>query len=209
MTSVTERAPRRDATLNRAALVEAAQTLLARDPHASLDAIARAAGLTRRAVYGHFTDRDALVRELVTTGAERFNAIAEQVDVDGDDVPLALARLTARLWSEASHVQVAAALALDDAHVEHTAAVLAPLRRRLVHLVRLGQDAGTLRTDISAPTLARLVEEVARMVVSRLDASSGEASSLTVRTVLGTVGLSWREADALIAAHPALLTEGA
>ncbi|MBZ4487238.1 TetR family transcriptional regulator [Microbacterium sp. cx-55] len=207
MTTVTERATRRDATLNRAALVEAAQTLLARDPHASLDAIARAAGLTRRAVYGHFTDRDALVRELVSTGADRFNAIAEQVDV-GDDVPLALAQLTARLWSEASHVQVAAALALDDAHVEHTAAALAPLRRRLVHLVREGQDAGTLRTDISAPTLARLVEEIARMVVARLDASSGEASSLAVRTVLGTVGLSWREADALMSAHPSLLTEG-
>lgn len=206
MTTVTERAPRRDATLNRAALVEAAQTLLARDPHASIDAIARAAGLSRRAVYGHFSDRDELVRELISTGAERFNAIAAQVDADGD-VPLALARLTARLWSEAAHVQVAGALALDDAHVEHTAAVLAPLRRRLVDLVRAGQDAGSLRTDIAAPTLARLVEEVARMVVARLDASSGEASSLAVRTVLGTVGLSWRDADALIASHPLLLTE--
>jgi AcrR family transcriptional regulator len=206
MTPVTERAPRRDATLNRAALVEAAQTLLARDPSASIDAIARAAGLSRRAVYGHFTDRDELVRELVSTGAERFNAIAATVDADGD-VPLALARLTARLWSEAAHVQVAAALALDDAHVEHTAAVLAPLRRRLVDLLRAGQDAGSLRTDIAAPTLARLVEEIARMVVARLDAASDEAASLAVRTVLGTVGLSWREADALIAAHPLLLTE--
>lgn len=208
MTTVTERAPRRDATLNRAALVEAAQTLLARDPHASIDAIARAAGLSRRAVYGHFSDRDELVRELISTGAERFNAIAAQVDAGGD-VPLALARLTARLWSEAAHVQVAAALALDDAHVEHTAAVLAPLRRRLVDLVRAGQDAGSIRTDITAPTLARLVEEIARMVVARLDASSGEASSLAVRTVLGTVGLSWREADAVIDSDPLLLTEEA
>jgi AcrR family transcriptional regulator len=206
MPTVTERSPRRDATLNRAALVEAAQTLFARDPHASIDAIARAAGLSRRAVYGHFTDRDELVRELITTGAERFNAIAAQADASGD-VPLALARLTARLWSEAAHVQVAAALALDDAHVEHTAAVLAPLRRRLVDLVRAGQDAGSLRTDIAAPTLARLVEEIARMVIARLDASSGEASSLAVRTVLGTVGLSWRETDALIESHPLLLSE--
>nr|WP_159500433.1 TetR/AcrR family transcriptional regulator [Microbacterium sp. 18062] len=203
---MTARPVRRDAELNRAALVEAAQTVLARDPRASIDAIARAAGLSRRAVYGHFADRDALLSELLRTGAQRFNAIAAEV-ADDTDAALALARLTARLWSEAAHVQVAATIALDDAHVEHTAAVLAPLRRRVMALVRTGQDAGALRTDIAAPTLARLVEETGRMVVARLDASSGEARSLAVRTVLGVVGLSWRDAEALLAAHPDLLVE--
>lgn len=207
MTVVTERPLRRDAEHNRAALVTAAQVLLARDPHASMDAIARAAGLSRRAVYGHFADRDALLGELVRAGAERFNAIAADVS-DADPAPLALARLTSRLWAEAAQVQVAAAIALDDAHVEQTAAVLSPLRRRLVALVRAGQDAGTLRTDIGAPTLARLVEETGRMVVARLDASSRDARSLAVRTVLGVLGLSWREADALITAHPDLTAAG-
>jgi len=206
MTVVSERPLRRDAEQNRAALVTAAQVLLARDPHASMDAIARAAGLSRRAVYGHFADRDALLGELVRSGAERFNAIAATVS-DEDPAPLALARLTSRLWAEAAQVQMAAAIALDDAHVAQTAAVLSPLRRRLVALVRAGQDAGTLRADITAPTLARLVEETGRMVVARLDASSREARSLAVRTVLGVGGLSWRETDALLAAHPDLMTE--
>lgn len=206
MTVITDRPIRRDAELNRAALVAAAQTVLARDPRASIDAIARAAGLSRRAVYGHFADRDALLSELLRTGAERFNAIAAET-ADDTEAPLALARLTARLWSEAAHVQVAATIALDDAHVEHTAAVLAPLRRRIMTLVRAGQDAGTLRADIAAPTLARLVEETGRMVIARLDASSREARSLAVRTVLGVAGLSWRDAEALLTAHPDLLVE--
>lgn len=175
---------------------------MALDPTASVDTIARAAGLSRRALYGHFDDRDALLRELIASGAQRFNAIAEDVGRSDDAAPIALARLTARLWTEASHVQVAAAIALDESHVEHSAAALAPLRRSLMALVRRGQDEGSLRTDVAPPTLARLIEETARTVIIRLDASSPDARSLVVRAVLSIAGHSWREAEALLTAHP-------
>lgn len=196
------RRQRRDASANRAGILAAASQALAMDPHASVDQIARAAGLTRRALYGHFDDRTALVHELITAGAQRFNAIAQQID-DADS-RLALARLTANLWHEAAHVQVAAAIALDELHVEETAAALAPLRRALAALVRRGQDDGELRQDIAAPTLARLIEESARTGVTRTDASSPVAAGIAVRAVLSIAGLSWRETDALLAAHPEL-----
>lgn len=194
------RRPRRDAAANRAGILRAAAAELAADPSASIDQIARAAGLSRRALYGHFDDRHALLTELIASGAARFNVIA--ASVTDEDAPLALARLTAALWNEAAHMQVAAALALDDTHLEGTAAALAPLRRKLAAIVRTGQEEGTLRTDLAAPTLARLVEETARLAVSRIDASSPAATDLAVRAVLSIAGLSWREADALIAAHP-------
>lgn len=197
---MTTRAPRRDAVENRAGILSAARTALAVDPHASIDVIARSAGLSRRTLYGHFDDRDALIRELIANGAQRFNAIA--ATVTDSDARLALARLAALLWHEAAHVQVAAALALDEAHVEHTAEALAPLRRTVAALVRRGQDDGSFRTDLTAPTLARLIEEMARTVVSRTDAASTEAASIAVRTVLSIAGLSWREADELLATHP-------
>lgn len=201
-----ERAPRRDAALNRAAVVSAAQTLFASDPTASIDAVARAAGLSRRTVYGHFADRDALIEELLLSGADRFNDISAGIENEAEhDAPLALARLTARLWSEAARVQVAAMIALDDAHVERTAEVLAPLRRRIVALVRTGQDAGTLRTDIAAPTLARLIEEAGRAAVTRLDGTSEASGPLAVRAVLGVAGLSWRETDRLLTTNPGVL----
>lgn len=199
---MTTRAPRSDARANRAGILAAASQTLAHDPHASVDVIARSAGLSRRTLYGHFDDRDALIRELIANGAQRFNAIAESV-ADADS-RLALARLTARLWQEAAHVQVAAALALDETHVEHTAIALAPLRRTVAALVRRGQDDGSFRTDLAAPTLARLIEEMARTVVARTDAASAGAASLAVRAVLSIAGLSWREADALLAANPDL-----
>ncbi|MGB4136010.1 MAG: helix-turn-helix domain-containing protein [Microbacterium sp.] len=196
----TARAPRSDARANRASILSAARETLAEDPYASVDVIARSAGLSRRTLYGHFDDREALIRELITAGAQRFNTIATQVD--DADARIALARIAALLWREAAHVQVAAALALDETHVEQTAEALAPLRRTVAALVRRGQDDGLFRTDIAAPTLARLIEEVARTVVARTDASSPEAASIAVRTLLSIAGLSWREADALLLAHP-------
>ncbi|ALX66066.1 TetR/AcrR family transcriptional regulator [Microbacterium sp. XT11] len=200
---MTTRAPRRDAVENRAGILSAARSTLASDPHASVDVIARSAGLSRRTLYGHFDDRDALIRELISSGAQRFNAIAESVT--DDDSRLALARLASRLWEEAAHVQVAAALALDEAHVEHTAAALAPLRRAVAGLVERGQDDGSFRRDLAAPTLARLIEETARTAIARTDAATEGASNLAVRAVLSIAGLSWREVDALLAAHAGIV----
>lgn len=197
---MTSRPARSDARANRAGILDAARSTLASDPYASVDVIARSAGLSRRTLYGHFDDRDALIRELIVTGAQRFNVIAESIS-DADS-RIALARLAARLWQEAAHVQFAAALALDEAHVEHTADALAPLRRAVARLVQHGQQDGSFRTDIAAPTLARLIEEVARTVVARADASSSGAADIAVRTVLSIAGLSWREADELLTAHP-------
>ena len=201
---MTTRAPRRDAVENRAGILDAARSTLASDPHASVDVIARSAGLSRRTLYGHFDDRDALIREIISSGAHRFNAIAESVS--DPDCRIALARLAARLWREAAHVQVAAALALDEAHVEHTADALVPLRRAVANLVTRGQEDGSFRTDLAAPTLARLIEETARTAIARTDAASEGASNLAVRAVLSIAGLSWREVDALLAAHPDIIT---
>lgn len=208
MTTTTDaaRRPRRDALENRAGILAAAHIALAHDPRASVDMIARQAGLTRRALYGHFDDRDALVRELVAQGAERFNAVATAID--DPDARVALARMAAALWTEAAHVQVLAAIALDEAHLAETADALAPLRRTVVRIVRQGQDDEVLRTDVAAPTLARLVEETARTVITRMDASSPDAAALAVRAVLSIAGLSWRESAALLAEHADILEPG-
>ena len=149
------RAPRRDSVENRAGILDAARETLAADPRASIDVIARSAGLSRRTLYGHFDDREALIRELISVGTQRFNAIAESVT--DTDARIALARLAARLWQEASHVQVAAALALDEAHVQHTADALAPLRRTVVSrtdAASIGAENLAVRTLLSIAGLS-------------------------------------------------------
>ncbi|WP_405374641.1 MULTISPECIES: TetR/AcrR family transcriptional regulator [unclassified Microbacterium] len=193
------RRPRKDAASNRADILAAAATTIALNPHAPIDTIARAAGLSRRALYGHFDDRDALLRAVIRVGAQRYNLIADEVD-DSDPAPLTLARLALALWDGAAHVQFAATVALDDTHVADTAAVLTPVRRRVLGVVERGRADGSIRTDLPAPTVARLVEEAARTVITRLDTTSPDAASIAVRAILGVAGLGWRDADDVLTA---------
>jgi len=194
MTTTGVRPTRRDAVRNRDELLACAQRELAHDPRASLATIARAAGLTRRALYGHFADRDALVRAVIARGAERFNAIAEGV-MRGDPLD-ELTELTTRLWHEASLVHASATIALEERYLTLTAASLAPPRARLSEIVDAGQRAGRMRQDMSTAALTRLIEETARTLIIRWDErDSAVAADLPVRAVLSIAGLSWREVD--------------
>ncbi len=197
---------RRDATANRAALLVAAQSVLARDPHASRDAIAQSAGLSRRALYGHFSDRESLLREVIAIGAGRFNAIAEATD--DPDPRVALAHMAARLWREASAVRASANIALDDAHVAGTVRSLAPLRRRVRELTRQGVESGAFRGDVAPDLLAFLIEETARATLRELRLSTRDADAAVVRVVLSIAGLSWREQVELLDEHPEILAAG-
>jgi len=197
--SVPPRERRSDATTNHKALLHAAQIVLAENPHASLETIAQTAGLSRRALYGHFADRETLLGEVIALGAERFNTIAEIID--DIDPRVALARLAARLWREASAVRAVANIALSEAHVSETVRSLAPLRRRVRELTDAGIAAGAFRRDVSPEVLAILIEETARATL-RQTRLTGSNPSVIARVVLSIVGLSWTEQAALIASNP-------
>src|SRR3954463_7688102 len=97
MTSESSQRPlRRDAEENRLALLNAAIVALGDDADASLEAIAAAAGLSRRAVYGHFANRDELVAAAIERGAVRLTAAT--ADVERADARVSLALLGSRLW---------------------------------------------------------------------------------------------------------------
>lgn len=208
MPTITEevrRAPRRDAAANREALLTAAAEALSENPDASLEAIAGAAGLTRRALYGHFAGRDELVAALIASGAVRLNLVA--AETDHPDAPTAIALLGARLWHAVGHVRILATMAVREPHVDRVAAALAPVRERLDALVARGIAEGGIRPDIAPATLTRLIERSAIAVL--LEASAGDLSvadghRLVMASVLGTAGLGWREAGRLIDSTPEL-----
>ena len=207
-TDAGRRAPRRDAAENREALLTAAAAALAASPDASLEAIAADAGLSRRAVYGHFANRDELILALIDRGAARFNAVA--AEVDHADASVALALLGTRLWHAIEHVRLLARIALREPYVDRVAEAVAPVRARLGELVARGAADGTVRGDIRPSVLARLIEEAAIAVLVEAAArelDDEEARRLVMLAVLGTAGLSWREAGALIAANPELSRE--
>lgn len=209
-TSAPRRATRKDATANRAAIIAAAATALNRDPEAPIEAIAAAAGLSRRALYGHFSGRDALLEEVLLRGAERVGASVAMVAHEDARVELAL--IGATMWSEVASVRVMAQLAVRGPHAATITGSLEPIRRRLLDTVRRGAEAGTVRTDIPVVTLARLIEGAALSVLDEAissGVSAGRGHRLVMLAVLATAGLDWRAAGTLIDESPELAFDAA
>jgi len=196
---------RRDAAENRLALLDAARIELNLDADASLEAIATRAGLSRRSVYGHFATRDELLRELITLGATRVAGAVGTVDHADPVVRLAL--LASRLWHEVENVRVMAVFAVRGPLKSVTAQALAPVRERVATAIAEGAAAGSVRRDIPADRLARLVEDAALSALAEAstDAMPGAAAHrLVMLLVLATVGLSAEQAATLIDTHPEL-----
>ncbi|WP_144710112.1 TetR/AcrR family transcriptional regulator [Curtobacterium pusillum] len=192
------RAPRRDAALNREALLDAARTALQQDPDASLETIAQTAGLSRRAVYGHFPSRDDLVREVVTIGAARI-AAAMPTSPDLAELPPAsrIAAIAVALWSEVSHVRSMAAVAVRSPFIESVATEFAPVRAQVRQACALGIADGTMRDDVSADALGRLVEDACIAVLdeaTRSGTSDEDGRRTVVLSALGITGIDWRTA---------------
>ena len=200
------RSARRDATANREALLDAARVELNRDPDASLEAIAAAAGLTRRAVYGHFAGREALVAELAETGARRIAAAV--IEVRDDDPLLDIALLGRLVWDEVEHVRAMANLVVRGPLRSRVGGTLGPIHVRIVDDVQRAAAAGSARTDITPDLVARLIEGAAFTVLDesiRAGLDGAEGRRLVILAGLGALGLSWREAGELITAHAGVL----
>src|SRR4051812_36960171 len=106
MTISAPRTQRRDAAENRTALLDAARLVLNQDPDASLETIATAAGLSRRAVYGHFRTRDDLLPVLLKRGAA--TVVAGLENVPHPDRVVRLPLIASRLWAEVENIRVMA-----------------------------------------------------------------------------------------------------
>ena len=197
------RAPRSDALKNRAALLDAARVELNRDPDASLDAIAAAAGLSRRSVYSHFPSREALLAEIASLGATR---VAAAVDAIHDADPVVDLALVGRLvWDDIEDVRAMTRSVVRGPMREQVLrGELGPLHARIVADVELAAQTGAGRTDLPAETVAHLIEGAAFAVLDeslRRPMSRQEGRRLVVLAGLGVLGLSWREAQAVLETH--------
>jgi AcrR family transcriptional regulator len=142
------RALRSDAQRNRERLLEVAHAAF--EEHgvdASLDDIARRAGVGIGTLYRHFPTRDSLIESLISTDIERLVTLAERFVAD--DVVDGL-----ELWLDAlaRHGITYRGLAESLAVASCGASTLGGLCDRLhgagAAVVRQAQHRGTLRTDI-------------------------------------------------------------
>lgn len=96
--STRRRRRRSDAERSVAAILDAAGRVLSQNPHASLEDVANAAGLTRQTVYAHFPSRAALIGTLTDRATSRVTAALNAADLDNGPAIEALLRLVQISW---------------------------------------------------------------------------------------------------------------
>ena len=149
MTAPVDRTPRADALRNRAQIIEATIRCLAADPHASMTAIARAAGVGRVTLYGHFSSRRELIEAAAAHTMARVESELSPLKLN-ENPREALLLLAAASWRLLDGVQglVAAAeteLGADRIRGHHDQTLL-----RVHQLIERGQAEGFFRDDQSA-----------------------------------------------------------
>ncbi|MEU8970457.1 TetR/AcrR family transcriptional regulator [Streptomyces monashensis] len=200
MTAMTTGNSRADA--NRRRILDVALAELLRDPDASMDQIARAAGVVRRTVYGHFPSREALISTLVD------EAVAALADADAGarkevaDPAEAVARSVLAIWEIADRYRLLVALAQRTVTVQGIRERLAPLRANKVRLLERGLDKGVFSSPLPAPALAYVHEQLLFAVMEAVNdglLTAAEAGRSATVTVLTAAGVPTATADELVA----------
>ncbi|MFD5400951.1 TetR/AcrR family transcriptional regulator [Streptomyces griseorubiginosus] len=159
MTAMTT-GPSSRADANRRRILDVALTELLRDPDASMEQIARAAGVVRRTVYGHFPNRETLVGTLVD-GAVEAVAAAHAAGREGtEDLAQALAGSVLAVWEVADRYRILVALAQRSVTVQGIQERLAPVRAASTELLRRGLKEGVFVSPLPAPALAHVHEQM-------------------------------------------------
>ncbi|MEU2283615.1 TetR/AcrR family transcriptional regulator [Streptomyces sp. NPDC013178] len=190
------------AETNRRRILEVALGELLRDPDASMDQIARAAGVVRRTVYGHFPSREALVGTLVD-GAVEALATAHTAGREGVADPAeAVARSVLAVWEIADRYRLLVALAQRTVTMQGIRERLAPVRENSVRLLQRGLDEGTFASPLTAPALAYVHEQILFALMEAVNddlLNTREAGRSAAVTVLTAAGVPAHLATALVA----------
>ncbi|TWV33843.1 TetR/AcrR family transcriptional regulator [Streptomyces misionensis] len=201
MTAMTTGNPSR-ADANRRRILDVALAELLRDPDASMDQIARAAGVVRRTVYGHFPSREALISTLTDEAVQALADADAAARTGADDPARALARSVLALWATADRYRLLIALAQRTVTVQGIRERLAPVRAAKIRVLQQGLDEGVFTSPLPAPALAYVHEQTLFAVMEAVNDGllpAREAGRCATVTVLTAAGVPAESATALVA----------
>jgi AcrR family transcriptional regulator len=153
----TTRRPRTDAIRNRERVLEAAKAVFsAGGPEASLEAVARHAGVGIGTLYRHFPTREALFEAVYRREVEQLAELAEELKADVSPTEALRHWLRANVEFVATKKGMSAALALAmNSSSELTTYSFERLTKAAAGLLDRAVAAGEIRGDISPEDLLR------------------------------------------------------
>ena len=136
-------------------ILDVAIEVLGRSPDAGMGAVASAAGVVRRTVYGYFPSRSDLVLALTHRAVGEIAAVlAESAGVD-KAADAAWTDFVARLWPLAHRYRVLVVLRRGELGKD-IHALLEPVEKTLADLVERGQDSGAFGRHLPADVLSQV-----------------------------------------------------
>ena len=187
--ATTGRRRRADAERNIARIVSAARECLSRDPGARIDDIAKAAGVGRMTLYGHFRNRAELVEAALVDALSAGDVVLSGLDLSGSPAE-ALARLVESSWSLVAESRALLAAAQEALPAGRVRELHADPAERVEAIIRRGQEEGVFRSDLPITWLVNVVQYVLHGAAEetraeRLDAEeTGRVVTATVRSIL-------------------------
>lgn len=186
---ITTSPKRADARRNIEAIVDAATRLLAEDPDASVQEIAKAAGVGRVTLYGHFDSRATLIAEVADRAIAATEAALRDVDLDGPPTE-AMTRLLDATWYLTHRFGGVVVAALEVLPAEQVQRAHDAPERRVRDLLVRGREAGEFRSDLPVEWLITTIHAVLHAAaggVYRGEINPDEAPRLVRETVLATL----------------------
>lgn len=193
---------RADAEMSVARILRAAEQVFAADPSASLEAVAKAAGVARTTVHRRFSSREELRDALVDMVNSRLRDALASANVETAPPLVALYQLTVATLDLKAEWR--AAWQLVDLNDTSTRGVDTDVIAQLDSLLQRSLDVGLLRPDAdlrwALNVYVALIHEVA---TTRPDSeSSSERAHLVMRTLLAGVGNTEHDLEALLGRSP-------
>lgn len=148
--TVSARKPRADALRNRERVLEAAKIVFsAGGPEASLEAVAREAGVGIGTLYRHFPTRQALFEAVYRREVQQLSELADALSTENDPAEALRCWLKANVEFVATKKGMSAALALAvDTSSELTTSSVERLTRAVGALLSRAARSGDIRDDI-------------------------------------------------------------
>ncbi|GAA3916852.1 TetR/AcrR family transcriptional regulator [Streptomyces gulbargensis] len=135
-------------SVDRIQVLRAAAALLSRKATATMDEVARAAGIGRATLHRHFAGRDALVRALEDLGLQEMQAALDRAGIDTGPADAAVRRLVAETEAVAPLLSfLVTENQLFEGEEQNEG--WARLDARVSALFRRGQEQGVFRIDLS------------------------------------------------------------
>lgn len=182
-----ERPLRADAERSVRTILEAAERVLARDPGASLEQVAQAAGVARTTVHRRFATRQALVDAMSAAAVEQLAAAIEAGRPETAPPLVALHEITANVL----RVKVSWPFALASSMQPDSAVAEAQRRisRRCVELLGKAQAAGAIDAAVDLEWARRVYYALIGETLAGDDASDPDAlAARVVDTLLRGIG---------------------